>query len=602
MIRPRATLTGHTGPVHALAWGQLGGRPVLASGGEDFTVRLWDPEREEEPAELIGRIGAVRALAWGQLGGRPVLAVGYVGGEGVGGTVRLWDPERGGEPGKLAGPTGTVYALAWGQLGGRPVLAAGIAGGAVWLWRLGPRITEVHWLTGHRSVYTLAWGQLGGRPVLASGGADGTVQLRDPEHSGKELQRLTGHTGAVYTLAWGQLGGRPVLASGGGEDFTVRLWDPEREEELQRLTGHTGAVFALAWGQLGGRPVLASGGGMVRLWDPERGGEPGKLARPTGAVFALAWGQLGGRPVLASGGGDDGTVRLWDPMIERFTERLPGYTSDDLADPDRLGRDDEAAALAEMITTQSARPPLAIGLFGDWGEGKSHFLSRIAAHVDQLASIARDDPQDRLTHSGIRQVRFNAWHYAETDLWASLVAELFGQMAAAPGDRGQEERRQSRLAAELAARRQLPERLRAAQQRQQKLREELDKQTARQWTLPLRLDPRDQVRLAGLAGAQPEKLYQTMWEAASSIGGTARLAWHICAKAVGRPWFWLCLAFAGAAALTWWFSPLAAWPPGHHRRWARRSPRRGVPIRAQQRQRSEEPGQTDYRPSPAVCR
>ena len=214
--------------------------------------------------------------------------------------------------------------------------------------------------------------------------------------------------------------------------------------------------------------MLASGGddGTVRLWDPEQGQELRTLHGHT-TVWAVAWGQLGGRPVLASGG-DEGTVRLWDPVIERFRDRLPGYRSDDPDDPDRLNRDAEAAALAEMITAQSARPPLAIGLFGDWGEGKTHFLRRIADHVGKLAATARDDPDDRLTHSAVRQVRFNAWHYAETDLWASLVAELFRQLAtsADPGlSLADEQRRQSRLAAEVIAQRGLQERLAGARAR-----------------------------------------------------------------------------------------------------------------------------------------
>ena len=167
--------------------------------------------------------------------------------------------------------------------------------------------------------------------------------------------------------------------------------------------------------------------------------------------------------------------------------------------------------------------------------------------MDKLAAVARDDPGDRLTHSAVRQVHFNAWHYAETDLWASLVTELFSQMAAGPGDPGVEERRQSRLAAELAARRQLPKRLRAAQDRQQALRQELDKLADRQWTLPLRLGPQDQARLAGLAGDHSERLYQNMREAASGIGGAARLAWHVCVAAARHWWFWLGLALVAAA-------------------------------------------------------
>ena len=141
-------------------------------------------------------------------------------------------------------------------------------------------------------------------------------------------------------------------------------------------------------------------------------------------------------------------------------------------------------------------------------------MRRLADHAGKLAAMVRDSPDDRLTHSAVRQVHFNAWHYTETDLWASLVTELFSQMAAGPGDAGVEERRQSRLAAELAARRQLPERLRAAQDRQQALRQELEL-ADRQWTLPLRLGPQEQARLVGLAADQPERVYQTMREAAS---------------------------------------------------------------------------------------
>jgi hypothetical protein len=361
--------------------------------------------------------------------------------------------------------------LAWGRLDDRPVLAVANLDGTVGLWDPG-RGQELRTLTGHVGVIrVLAWEQLGDRSVLAGGGDDRTVRLWDPQR-GQELATLTGHTNpvSVWALAWGKLGGRPVLASGGGEDRTVRLWDPERGQELGALTADGRSVSALAWGQLGDRPVLASGGddGTVRLWDPERGQELATLTGHGRGALALAWGQLGDRPVLASG--TVLSVQLWDPVVERFQDRLPGYRSDDPGDPDRLGRDVEAAALAEMITAQSVRPPLAIGLFGDWGEGKTHFLGCIAEHVDKLASVARDHPDDRLTYSAVRQVRFNAWHYAETDLWASLVSELFSQIAAGRGDPGVEERRQSRLAAELAARRQLPERLRAAQDRQQALR------------------------------------------------------------------------------------------------------------------------------------
>ena len=113
---------------------------------------------------------------------------------------------------------------------------------------------------------------------------------------------------------------------------------------------------------------------------------------------------------------------------ERPIERLPGYRSDVAAGRDELARSADVAAVVELVTARSVLPPLAVGLFGDWDEGKSHFLDLLHARV----AAAR--PGNALAHQHVRQVRFNAWHYAETDLWASLVGELFGQLAVPAAD------------------------------------------------------------------------------------------------------------------------------------------------------------------------
>jgi WD40 repeat protein len=158
------------------------GRTLLASGGDDGTVRLWDPTTGHQVGRpLTGHTDWVRAVAAVPLpGGRTLLASG-----GDDGTVRLWDPTTGHQVGRpLTGHTSWVRAVAAVPLPG-------------------------------------------GRTLLASGGLDGTVRLWDPD-TGEQIGRpLTGHTGWVHAVAAVPLpGGRTLLASG-GFDGEVRLWDPD---------------------------------------------------------------------------------------------------------------------------------------------------------------------------------------------------------------------------------------------------------------------------------------------------------------------------------------------------------------------------------------
>lgn len=99
---------------------------------------------------------------------------------------------------------------------------------------------------------------------------------------------------------------------------------------------------------------------------------------------------------------------------------------------DRLHVGDEAKALARLAASRRFQPPLAVGVFGDWGSGKSFFMRLMYEHTARLArgSSTPEAPEasDPTFHRGIVQVRFNAWHYVETNLWASLVDHLFTEL------------------------------------------------------------------------------------------------------------------------------------------------------------------------------
>ncbi|MBT9457235.1 MAG: hypothetical protein IV097_11505 [Burkholderiaceae bacterium] len=95
---------------------------------------------------------------------------------------------------------------------------------------------------------------------------------------------------------------------------------------------------------------------------------------------------------------------------------------------DSLGAKDEAQAFARLLASKALAPPMAVGVFGEWGAGKSFFLKLVHEHV---ALLARGDAQEFDTdtfHQQIVQIRFNAWHYADTSLWASLVDHIFVEL------------------------------------------------------------------------------------------------------------------------------------------------------------------------------
>jgi KAP family P-loop domain len=109
---------------------------------------------------------------------------------------------------------------------------------------------------------------------------------------------------------------------------------------------------------------------------------------------------------------------------------IAGFRSDDPDGRDLLDIKDEVEALATVMAAVEVKPPLALGLFGDWGTGKTFFMNmlyrRIAEIADaERAEVARDSKRNPKYCQDIVQLRFNAWHYIDQDLWASLASAIF---------------------------------------------------------------------------------------------------------------------------------------------------------------------------------
>jgi Trypsin-like peptidase domain/WD domain, G-beta repeat len=266
---------GHQDWVRAVGPVTVHGREMLATAGDDWTVRIWDPATGEQQAVLEGHEDWVRALCAVGAAGRQLLAT-----AGDDRTVRIWDPATGEERAVLDGHRGGVGALC-------PVTVTG-------------------------------------QQLLASAGTDRTVRIWDPA-TGEQHAVLRGHQGSVVGVCPATVKGQPLLASA-GTDRTVRIWDPATGEQRGVLRGHRGGVSAVCPVTVDGRDLLVSAGGdnTVRIWDTGTGEQRAVLRGHQDWVTSVAPVIRHGRDRLASAS-RDATVRIWDPAAGTGVLTIPTH-------------------------------------------------------------------------------------------------------------------------------------------------------------------------------------------------------------------------------------------------------------------------------------
>lgn len=314
-----------------------------------------------------------------------------------------------------------VVALGWGKDG---VVALRITSSAA-------EFTQVSTRTALGTATDVIGGQLGtnGLPAWleSSSGVVRSWSFGNPQ----EYAPMT-PPGAVLTVdgtgrrGLVNVGGQAILVSTLSEDEGSAL--PPDSSPGPPSNWPTGMAHVLGVGPPPGGPcaLLAPGERpVVASAAPAGGVVVGGLSSPPlahvttgpGAIAALAADSAGHTLAVAIGN----RVGVWPLDRARPAARsIPGYDSDIRAREDLLDSDRDAFALGALIASCELRPPLAIGLFGDWGSGKTFVLDRIGAELDRLTGPG--GPEGYLKHVPV--IPFNAWHYAETNLWASLVDQV----------------------------------------------------------------------------------------------------------------------------------------------------------------------------------
>lgn len=275
---PRVNLAGHSEEAWALAFSPDG--TVLASGGDDHQIKLWDVATGAELAAVEAHSQTVTGLAFSP-------ATGHLASVSLDGSWKVWRT--------VPGPDGRPAGL-----------------------------TPVHVLRPESSspLRCVAYSADGLR-IAASGDVPDILLNHAPAYDAPAS--IPGaHSGTITALAFAKSDGDPLASA--SLDRLFRVWDAEERAPMAVALRGDAPLMAVAFSHPveGGRPLLAAGGDrrLVSILNTRDFGMGAPIREHPASIRALAF---SGRGDTLASGCDDGRVRLCDVMTRQVVLTMDGH-------------------------------------------------------------------------------------------------------------------------------------------------------------------------------------------------------------------------------------------------------------------------------------
>ena len=298
----RHTLTGHQGLFAAVKTIAISPHlPIVATGSEDQTIRLWNINTGAEIGILTGHQKSVATIAF-----HPHQSGLLISGD-RSGQIKLWQVNSGLELISIDSQQNKINCLAISPDG--KLIISGGSDRTIKVWYFGltdqMSIDYLATLKAHQlAVNSIAFNPIEGAVKFASVSSDRRVILWGMEHK-TPLGILVAHTQAVKTLAFSPDG---QLLATAGDDGLILVWGVDSQRLIRTISAHRWTISSLAFLADGHTLTSASWDGNIKFWQVATGAEIDCLATHTAEVLGLDICEQRQYLVTAS---RDRTAKIW---------------------------------------------------------------------------------------------------------------------------------------------------------------------------------------------------------------------------------------------------------------------------------------------------
>jgi WD40 repeat protein/serine/threonine protein kinase len=304
---------------------------ILASGGEDRTIRLWSGTTLDPIGPPIRMSAWVRRIVFSPDGS--TLAAGDHSGK-----LGFWDARTARPLAPLAALPHSVTALAFDPEGTR--LAVCDSQGEARFWDV-TRFQPFGEPIRHRlAIRSVAFDADGTR--LATSSYDKTARLWDARTARPMGSPMSGR-GYIWSIEFSPDGRRVLTAS---FDGTAQIWSAETGSPLGEPMNHGDMLYGARFNQAASIVLTFGRSGAARLWDAASSRPLGEWLRHADEIDDGAF--LSGRPAVATIS-RDGTARIWsvpgrlDGGADEIASEMSVLTGMELGNDDVAGVLDVAA-------------------------------------------------------------------------------------------------------------------------------------------------------------------------------------------------------------------------------------------------------------------